>query len=117
MSTVLQLIDVRAAYSRYNSSIELSTHGRTIIIENPKTRETDALNTYMTSVSMADLPSCGIESVANFDVASITTVMTIKQIHDRIESDQNGEEFTAVLYAVIETFDLDGFGKIFARRW
>lgn len=117
MSTVLQLIDVRSAYSKFSKSVELSTHGRTLIIENPKTREFEALIAYLSTISLTDLPSGGNDSTAICDVAAITTVMTIKQIYDRMESEQSGNEFTAVLYAIIETFDLDGFGKVFTRRW
>lgn len=115
MSTVLQLVDVRVAYSKFSRSFELSTHGRTLIIENPKTRETESLNAFLSTVSMSDLPSGGVTSIC--EVSTITTVMTIKQIADRMESEQSGDEFTAVLYAIIEAFDLDGFGKIFTRRW
>lgn len=117
MLTVLQLIDVRAAYSPFSRSVELSTHGRTLIIENPKTRESTALLQYASSIPLADLPFGGSIGSALIDLSSITTVMTIKQINDRMDSEQSGEEFTAVLYALIETFDLDGFGRLFMRRW
>lgn len=117
MSTILQLIDVRAAYSNFTKTFELSTHGRTLIIENPKTRESAALVKYTSSVATADLPSgCG-GSNDRYDVATIKTVMTIKQICDRMESELDDNEFTAVLYAVIDSFDLDGIGKIFTRKW
>ena len=56
----------------------------------------------------------------NFLVAvNITTIMTVQQILDRAEGDLKGEEdqFTALCYAVISKFDLDGCSKIISRKW
>lgn len=54
-----------------------------------------------------------------FVAMNITTVMTVQQILDRAEGDLKGEEdqFTALCYAVVSRFDLDGCSKIISRKW
>lgn len=116
MTTVLQLIDVRAEYSTYSKAVELASNSRTLIVENPDTPESRSLKIVArnTPVTSAD------DGSGTVDLASITTVMTCQQILDRVDGDVIGNEdhFTAVLYAVVTRYDLDGTSsQVYSRRW
>ena len=45
--------------------------------------------------------------------------MTIRQIYDTAESDSNNDndQFTALLYAVVTHLDLDGYSRILSKKW
>lgn len=105
-------------YSTYSKMVELSTNSRTLIVEHPDSAEARSLKTFaqnapMTTYNVAD------DTSETVDLASITTVMTCQQILDRIEADIIGSEdhFTAVIFAVVTVYDLDGCSLVFTRRW
>lgn len=45
--------------------------------------------------------------------------MTVRQIYDRIDGNLNddNDEFTAVLFAMITQFDLDGLSNVISKKW
>lgn len=117
MSTVLQLIDVRSTYSTYSKLVELSTNSRTLIVENPDSPESHSLQTFAQNSPVITYNAA--DESSGIDLASITTVMTCQQILDRTEADIIGSDdhFTAVVYAVVTVYDLDGCSQVSSRRW
>lgn len=112
MSTVLQLIDVRCTHSTYRRCVELHTHGRTLILEvDARTRDTQRLRQYVRtlppqSINSYDSSGQGFRDSV-IDLAAIRTVMTVRQVQDRIDGDV-GSEFTALMFVVVAGLDLDG---------
>lgn len=117
MRTVLQLIDVRSEYSTYSKMVELSTNSRTLIVEQPDTPESRKLQTFAQNAPVHTYIAA--DHSETIDLASITTVMTCQQILDRTEADNIGSDdhFTAVVFAVVSVYDLDGCSLVFSRRW
>lgn len=116
--TVLQLIDVRAVYSTYQKTITIGTTGRTLIVENPKSKESKYLASYALSQPTFDNHIASDDQYV--DLSLITTIMSTKQIHDRSVSTaslDSNNKFTAVTYAVLTEFDLDGYQNIIIRKW
>lgn len=114
MATVLQLIDVRSIFSTYSKMVELSTNSRTLIVENP-----DSVNSRTLKTFALNAPVNTYNESSEINLASITTVMTCQQIIDRIDAHIIGSDdyFTAVVYAVVSLYDLDGSNLVFSRRW
>ncbi|KXJ84433.1 hypothetical protein RP20_CCG008952 [Aedes albopictus] len=115
LTTVLLIMDVRIEYNQYHKSICLGMSGKTIITEDPAVEEADQLLLHVMRVplSESDVAQSLFDGTVN-----ITTIMTVQQILDRAEGDLKGEEdqFTALCYAVISKFDLDGCSKIISRK-
>lgn len=125
---MLQLIDVKMTYSTFSKSFEVHTGPRTLIVDHPETTET--LRALLAHVNQ-NVPAAAAEMTdENIDLATITTVMTCQQIIDRINGEVEGNvgsstiiinersnQFTAVLYAVVTKYDLDGTAQIVLRRW
>lgn len=117
MTTVLQLIDVRSMYSTYSKMVELSTNSRTLIVEQPDCPESRNLRTFAQNALVTAYNA--FDESETVDLSTITNVMTCQQIRDRSEADIFGSEdhFTAVVFAVVTVYDLDGCSLVFSRRW
>lgn len=123
METVLQLIDVKTAYSTFTKSFEIHTGSQTLIVDHPNTCETRSLLTYV----HRNVASAATEMAEeHIDLASITTVMTCQQINDLCSSEADASatalyerkrQFTAVVYGLVTKFDLDGSAPVVVRRW
>lgn len=112
MSTVLQLIDVRCTHSTYRRCVELHTHGRTLILEvDARTRDIQRLRQYAQTLPpqrLNNFDSSGQGFRDNvIDLTTIRTVMTVRQVQDRIDGDA-GTEFTALMFVVVAGLNLDG---------
>ncbi|XP_058463974.1 meiosis-specific with OB domain-containing protein [Malaya genurostris] len=119
LTTILLIKDVRVEFDQYYKTVCLGMSGRTIITEDPAIEEADKLLVYVTKLSsVQDLDiTCSLLSNTT-DLATITSVMTVKQILDRAEGDLKTEEeqFTVLCYAVLTKFDLDGCTRIIGRK-
>lgn len=122
MSTVLQLVDVRTAYSAFRRCVELSSHGRTLIVEDPNTREANHLRQIVRLMPPETMtkPGDGQQpwaAATTIDLSAIRTVMTVRQVQELMEEsagyaagvvENTNSEFTALLFVVIAALDLDG---------
>lgn len=109
--TVLHLVNIRAAYSEFNDAVVLSTHAKTIITENPKTTEAEQLSLYALNAGDIEMQHDA------YHLPNLSTVMTAKEIVERVNISCADTEFTAVFHGIITTFDLDGSIKFFTRKW
>nr|XP_029724635.1 protein hold'em-like [Aedes albopictus] len=118
LTTVLLIMDVRIEYNQYHKSICLGMSGKTIITEDPAVEEADQLLLHVMRVPLSESDVAQSLFDGSVDPVNITTIMTVQQILDRAEGDLKGEEdqFTALCYAVISKFDLDGCSKIISRK-
>ncbi|BES88359.1 meiosis specific with OB domains [Nesidiocoris tenuis] len=110
--TCLFLADIRIKWSDYyEEAIGLLT-SRSIVTVDPDTPEARELADYaaVVPIQRTAVVHALAESVANPD--SITTVMSCDAILERCSAtyESSPESFTALLYAVVEVFDLDGPG-------
>ncbi|XP_055529864.1 protein hold'em [Wyeomyia smithii] len=118
LTTVLLIMDVRVEFDQYYKTICLGMSGRTIITEDPAIEEADRLLIHAMKTSTLGSELLYSTLSTNIDPSTITSVMTVQQIVDRAEGDLKTEEeqFTALCYAVITRFDLDGCSKITSRK-
>ncbi|XP_021707220.1 protein hold'em [Aedes aegypti] len=119
MTTVLLIMDVRIEYNQYHKSVCLGMSGKTIITEDPAVEEADQLLLHVMKAPLSESDFAqSLSAAGTVDPMNITTVMTVQQILDRAEGDLKGEEdqFTALCYAVVSRFDLDGCSKIISRK-
>ncbi|XP_065085636.1 protein hold'em [Ochlerotatus camptorhynchus] len=118
LTTVLLIMDVRIEYNQYYKSICLGMSGKTIITEDPAIEEADQLLLQVMKMPLQESDITHSLTSGTTDPVNITTIMTVQQIQDRAEGDLKGEEdsFTALCYAVITKFDLDGCSKITSRK-
>lgn len=119
LRTILHLINIRVEYSQFYKSIGLCVSRRTIITEDPNTRECQALMTYARNASIGDF-DYGQESQKP-DLNSITTVMSVQQIIDRasgkLPTINDTNQFTAVVYGIVTRMNLDNLKDFITRRW
>ncbi|KAJ6646721.1 Protein hold'em [Pseudolycoriella hygida] len=111
MSTTLHLINISFKYSEFQKSNILETRTRTIIIVDPKSERSTALKDYVlnSTLSLTDFDT------SEPDLASITTVMTLRQIADRIDSSTESV-FHSLTYAMVTHMDIDGWSPFYSRR-
>uniref|UniRef100_A0A1B0D4X2 MEIOB-like N-terminal domain-containing protein n=1 Tax=Phlebotomus papatasi TaxID=29031 RepID=A0A1B0D4X2_PHLPP len=116
METCLILYDIKSDYSSFYRAVTLNFTSRTLITENIQVSEAKELIAYAATVP--PLEKFSFESTDLPIPEEIRTVMTVQQILDRAEGHliSNEEQFTALVYAVITKFDLDGFGRIVTER-
>lgn len=90
---------------------------KTIITEDPKTPEAEALKKYAAS---APIQSTAILDQASriVDVSQINSVMTTAQLLERAKDGDQENKFTALLFAFVTQFDLDGpEERVVAQQW
>ncbi|XP_058838630.1 protein hold'em [Topomyia yanbarensis] len=119
LTTVLLVMDVRVEFDQYYKFVCLGMSGRTIITEDPAIEDADKLLVHaMKHPCVQDFDATYSLSSSATDPVTITSVMTVQQILDRSEGDLKTEEeqFTALCYAVITKFDLDGCSRITGRK-
>ncbi|EDX02325.2 protein hold'em [Drosophila yakuba] len=122
LRTVLHLVDVRVSYSNFHRCPVLSHSNCTLICENPEVAGEDCrlLLAFAATVPLRSFSGCGQAELDNLPaVASIQTQMTVKQIYSRAEGelrDPSMHQFTAVLYAMVTKFDLDGLTSHISRK-
>ncbi|XP_058061169.1 protein hold'em [Anopheles bellator] len=110
MATVLAIADARIEYSEYHKSIGLAIDRKTIVTQDPRVPEAGRLLQHAKTVPTNTVDvACSLSS-GTVDPSTINTIMTVQQIMDRAVGAHAGEEdeFTALCYAVITRFDLDG---------
>ncbi|KAK6637970.1 hypothetical protein RUM44_008394 [Polyplax serrata] len=106
--TIIFFADVRLEWDNYRSAATANITARTVVTENPKTKEAIALRNYAKTAPIQ--PTAVLEYFAqNFvDANTINTVMTTAQILDKAYSRSSMSHFTALLYVCITHMDLDG---------
>ncbi|XP_052861429.1 protein hold'em [Anopheles cruzii] len=111
MATVLAIADARIEYSEYHKSIGLTIDRKTIVTQDPRGPEAGRLLQHAKTVPTNTVDVAYSLSSGTVDPSTINTIMTVQQIMDRaVGAYGTGEEdeFTALCYAVITRFDLDG---------
>ncbi|KAM8721023.1 hypothetical protein ACLKA7_006971 [Drosophila subpalustris] len=112
--TMLHLIDVRISHSQYYACPVLSHASCTLIYENPlpKSPDCQALLAFAATAPLKTYDLFAQTDLDNLPAAEqIQTQMTVQQIYARAEGelqDTTSEHFTAVLYAMVSKFDIDG---------
>ncbi|XP_062139998.1 protein hold'em [Drosophila sulfurigaster albostrigata] len=120
--TLLHLIDVRVAHSQFHGCSVLSHASCTLIYENPEptSPEAQALLAFAAKTPLNSFELCAQSDVENLPpAAEIQTQMTVRQIYARAEGelqDSTSEHFTAVLYAMVSKFDIDGLGTSINKK-
>lgn len=118
LTTILLIMDVRVEFDQYYKTICLGINSRTIITEDPAIGEADRLLIHVMKTSSQDSDHVYSALSNTTDPSTISSIMTVQQIVDRAEGDLKTEEdqFTALCYAVITKFDLDGCSRITSRK-
>ena len=117
--TILHITDAKAEYSSYYKTVTISTHSKTVIIEDPNTTESISLRQYARSAQFDD-SELDVFSPSLPKPEDIKTIMTARQIIDRAESNTDvgtPDQFTALIYGVITKFNIDGCDTIIFRKW
>ncbi|KAJ9578528.1 hypothetical protein L9F63_005257 [Diploptera punctata] len=116
--TVLFIADIRVDWNSYRRGMAATEGPRTIITENPDTIEAQTLRSYALTAPIK--ASAILAQLANSipDPSTINNVMTVQQVLDRASAgstDHSGgddSQFTALLYALVTHYDLDGCSRI-----
>ncbi|ALC48614.1 hdm [Drosophila busckii] len=120
--TLLHLIDVRVAHSTYQGCPVLSYTSCTLIYEQPlpQSPECQQLLAFATNMPLPSFDMPGPTNVDQLPAAhEIQVPMTVRQIYARAEGElqsSTSEQFTAVLYAMVTKFDIDGFSSCFSKK-
>lgn len=115
-STILFLSDVRVDFSEYLKSIALCVSSRTIILDDPIHQNAVVLKQYAESVPISNFD---LDKFGTPDLATIIHVMTAQKLYDLSENglESAEEQFTALVYATVTRFDIDGDdSKVICRR-
>ncbi|KAL0272009.1 UNVERIFIED_CONTAM: hypothetical protein PYX00_005147 [Menopon gallinae] len=108
--TVIFFADVRLEYSEFRQSVVAVITSRTVITENPSTIEAQSLREYAENVPLQPIAVLDHLSQSVSEPFAINTLMTTAQITEKAWSsnDNSDNRFTALLYAVITSLDIDG---------
>ncbi|XP_065213492.1 meiosis-specific with OB domain-containing protein [Planococcus citri] len=106
-NTVLFLADVRADWSNFRKIMMVSSTGRTIVTENPPTNAAQNLKAFISSTSFRNIAK--IDQLVNkyADPSVINTVTSCAGVLTKAMDEKQNEEFTALVYAAINSFDVD----------
>ncbi|XP_040168849.1 meiosis-specific with OB domain-containing protein [Anopheles arabiensis] len=118
LKTTLLIVDARAEFNAYYKTICLAVDRKTIITQEPAVPQLASLLNHARSIPTQEIDVvCSLAS-GSVDPSTINTVMTVQQILDRTEGDlvQEEDQFTALCYAVITRFDLDGCSRLVSER-
>ncbi|EDW66183.2 protein hold'em [Drosophila virilis] len=120
--TLLHLIDVRLSHSQFYGCPVLSLASCTLIYEQPlpQSVECQALLTFAASTPLQTYDIFAQTDLEQLPAAEhIQTQMSVRQIYARAEGelqDATSEHFTAVLYALVTKFDLDGLAASISKK-
>ncbi|CAH0765916.1 unnamed protein product [Bemisia tabaci] len=102
--TTLFLADFKLEWNKYKSKYALSYGYRSIIIDNPITEQAQELATWAYSTALASKD----ENIPfPIDPKTVNTVMSSRAVREKVKK-EGTRTFTALVYAVIYHFDLDG---------
>ncbi|CAG9767901.1 unnamed protein product [Ceutorhynchus assimilis] len=117
-STILFMTDLKIDWSNFGRAYMGKATTRTIVTENPASKEAKALFEYAQNapIETFDLIEQMVTSIPSSS-SSIDEIMSIRQVHDRINSCNEIKEggkksFTVILYAFVTKLDLDGLSPI-----
>ncbi|KAK7593096.1 hypothetical protein V9T40_007848 [Parthenolecanium corni] len=115
-NTVLFLADVRVEWSDFRKAITLATTGKTVITENPSTTKAESLRNFLTAQPLQGTGK--LDQIINkyTDLSVINSVMSCEKIISKGRSGTNSNEFTAVVYALLNFFDIDGPESFIATK-
>lgn len=112
MQTILHLVDVQVSYKEFKRCVALDTQSRTIITENPSnSSKATALLEYVSKLDKLNpLPST---TNCNIQLDQITEVMSVQKVLNICakETNDDGDDFTAIVYAVITKLQMDPFAN------
>ncbi|XP_064556296.1 protein hold'em [Drosophila montana] len=120
--TLLHLIDVRLSHSQFHGCPVLSLASCTLIYEQPlpQSAECQALLQFAASTPLQTYDIFAQTDLEQLPAAEhIQTQMSVQQIYARAEGelqDATSEHFTAVLYALVSKFDLDGLAASISKK-
>ncbi|GAB1864364.1 Meiosis-specific with OB domain-containing protein isoform X1 [Camponotus japonicus] len=107
--TILFLVDVRIAYDEYKKKMALSISRRTLIIECPDVPQAASI---INAIQHYDPDSICSDSFTIPNPNTITTVMTIQQITEKLQKKSNMEgerfQFATIVKASVTEMNLDG---------
>ncbi|CAL1680829.1 unnamed protein product [Lasius platythorax] len=107
--TILFLVDVRIAYDEYKKKMALSISRRTLITECPNIPEAASI---ISAVQHYDPDSICNDSFIIPNPNTITTVMTIQQITEKLQKKANTKserlQFATIVKASVTEMNLDG---------
>uniref|UniRef100_A0A182PL66 MEIOB-like N-terminal domain-containing protein n=1 Tax=Anopheles epiroticus TaxID=199890 RepID=A0A182PL66_9DIPT len=118
LQTSLLIVDARVEFSEYYKTICLAVDRKTIITPDPAVPQVASLLNHAKTFPTQDIDVVCSLSSGSVDPATINAVMTVQQILDRTEGEQQHQEdhFTALCYAVLTRLDLDGSSRIVSER-
>ncbi|CAH1109944.1 unnamed protein product [Psylliodes chrysocephalus] len=110
-NTALFMTDLKIAWSNFQRQFIAKVTGRTIVTENPESKEAQKLLIYakMAPIETFDILDQLITSLPNPN--TIQDVMTVRQVHDKMNIFSAEKQFTVLLYSFISEFDLDGLSR------
>ncbi|XP_017869982.1 PREDICTED: protein hold'em [Drosophila arizonae] len=120
--TILHLIDVRLSHSQFYGCPVLSHASCTLIYEQPQPQsaECQALLAFAASTPLKSFDMFAQIDVEQLPAAEhIQTQMSVRQIYARAEGelqDATSDQFTAVLYAMVSKFDIDGLATSINKK-
>ncbi|KAF0748429.1 meiosis-specific with OB domain-containing protein, partial [Aphis craccivora] len=105
--TILAFSNLYLEWNIFKRSMTAVVSNRTIITENPITKEANDLKVY------ANSHSTGLSTKININIpnlSTITEIMTCKRI--LIKSNEISSQFTAILYGIVSKFNIDGLSPL-----
>ncbi|XP_037939155.1 protein hold'em [Teleopsis dalmanni] len=117
--TILHLVDIKVSYSNFYKNTTLNITSCSLIYENPQGTEADQLQKFALTAPANHFDLFAQIDNRNLpDPNNIINQMTVKQIYARTEGDlaDKTDEFTAVLYAMVTRFDIDGQSIIISKK-
>ncbi|XP_014278474.1 meiosis-specific with OB domain-containing protein [Halyomorpha halys] len=114
--TVLFLSDVRVEWSEFRKAMVATITSRSVVTENPSTREAAILASFALTVPI-QTPQL-VDNIANtiIEPETIVNVMSCASVIRQAWSGESSDSFTALVFAVIQAFDLDGFKSVVVSR-
>uniref|UniRef100_A0A8D9F6J0 Meiosis-specific with OB domain-containing protein n=1 Tax=Cacopsylla melanoneura TaxID=428564 RepID=A0A8D9F6J0_9HEMI len=109
--TVLFIADVNLSYNEYRKAWTLSSGPKTVFTPNPETSSGRVLREFAKGAPL-DAKSVMQTLVNTCDVSQINTILSCKSILDKINSLSCVDHFSAIVYAVVTEYDLDGPNKL-----
>ncbi|XP_054288214.1 meiosis-specific with OB domain-containing protein [Macrosteles quadrilineatus] len=114
--TVLFIADVKLDWNNYRKRICAAVTGRTVITENPDCPEAIQQRNHARTAPTVAVAILDHLATNFADPASISTVMSCNTVYSKAVSGEFGDSFTALVYAAVIEFDLDGIYPLTATK-
>ncbi|XP_029343746.1 meiosis-specific with OB domain-containing protein [Acyrthosiphon pisum] len=110
--TILSFSNLYLEWNVFKKSMTAVVSNKTIITEDPITNEANDLKNY------ANTHLTGLSTKLNINIpnlSTITDIMTCKRV--LVKSNEISRQFTAVLYAIVSKFNIDGLSPLVLTKW